>query len=800
MATQRIERLRSSLLDIQPEVCAERARYYTESMKETEAQPMILRRAKALAHTLRHMTIYVQDGELIVGNQASKPKAAPIFPEYAIDWVEKELDDFDKRPSDRFTISEEVKQELKDTLPHWEGKTNIDRVKAIAPEILFKLEESGVMSDAWVLEGGFGTLIPDYETLFQIGLNGYLDRLRDHLSSLDLLNHDDVKKINFLQAAVVVVEAILEFSKRYSTELSKLAQNETDSGRRAELKAMAEICSSVPASPPKTFWEALQFLWMVHLCIQIEGNGHSISIGRFDHYLYPFYRKDVEAGRLSRESALELVEAFFIKCNELNKIRKWSHTQFLRGYPLFQSLTLGGQTEYELDATNELSWIVLDATAELRLFAPSVSIRYHNKLPDDFLIRCVEVMNIHRGGMPAMYNDNCIIPALLYEGVTAEDVYNYALVGCAESSIPGKWGFSAVKGCHFNMAKILELALYGGVDPKTGERLCGSDRDLGSFTSFDEVMEAFISQLQFVLSHGAMLDNLNDLTHEELVPNAFVSVVIRDCVERGKSLDEGGAVYDISGAPVQGIVTAADSLAAIKKAVFEEKRITGAQLKHALETDFEDLGSEPSGPEIRQMLRNEVPKYGNDDNYVDLIAVDLMKSYAGLYEQYKCSVFGRGPIGGNYRVSTSGATAYVAFGTMVGATPDGRKAGAPLNNGVSPSNGAEINGPTAACQSVAKLPYIHMGAGNLFNLKMNPAMFENRGGCEKLASLIRSFCDLGGYHMQFNIVDADTLKNAKKHPEEYRDLMVRVAGYSAYFTTIDAALQDDIIARAEFTL
>jgi len=800
MATQRIKGIRSSLLDIKPEICAERARYYTESMKETEAQPMILRRAKALANTLRHMTIYARDGELIAGNQASKPKAAPLFPEYSMDWIVSELNEFEKRPSDPFTISEDTKEELRELLKYWVGKTNLDRVKAIVPEIVWKPQEMGLITDEWLVEGGFGNLIADYETLFKIGLNGYLKEAKDHLNSLDLLNPDDVRKINFLQAAIVTLEAVIDFAKRYSAELTKLAQSETDPGRKAELEQMAENCAQTPAGPPRTFWEALQAMFIVHDCIQIEGNGHSISIGRFDQTLYPFYKKDVEAGKLTREFALELVESFFLKCNELNKIRKWSDTEFFRGYPLFQNLMIGGQTKYGTDATNELSWIVLDATGELRLFAPSVSLRFHKKLNDDFLVRCVEVMNTHRGGMPATYNDDCIIPALLYEGVNAEDAYNYAIVGCSESSVPGKWGFSAAKGCQTNLGKVMELALRNGVDPRSGEQLCPGDGDLSTFKSFDEVMEAFKKQLKFFLEHGLMLDNLNELAHEELVPNAFVSAVIQDCIKRGKSLDEGGAVYDVSGGPAQGIATVADSLAAIKKAVFDEKWLTAAQLKHALDTDFEDMDTEPSGEEIRQMLRNRVPKYGNDDDYVDMIAIDIFKYYASIYEKFKCLRYGKGPIGGNYRINTSGVTANVAFGSVVGATPDGRKGGKPLNNGVSPSNGVEVNGPSAAIKSVAKLPYIHMGGGNIFNVKMNPKMFESREGCVKLASLIRAFCDLKGYHIQFNIVDAKTLKKAQESPEEYRDLVVRVAGYSAYFTTIDKAVQDDIISRAEFTM
>lgn len=800
MATQRIKELRSRLLDTQAEVCIERARYYTESIKETDGRPMILRRVLAFEHTLRQMTIYVRDGELIVGNQASKPKAAPIFPEYAVDWIEKELDDFDKRPCDRFVVSDDKKRELREILKYWKGKTNVERVEAIAPNTALRPQQLGIISDEWLLEGGFGNLIADYETLFKIGLNGYLKEAKAHLSSLDLLNPDDVKKIDFLEAAVIAIQAVIDFAKRYASKLSQLAREEQDTTRKAELETMAESCSWVPANPPRTFWEALQLMWFVHLCIQIEGNGHSISIGRFDQYLYPLYKSDVEQGSLNRETALELVESFFIKCNEINKIRKWTDTEFFRGYPMFQNLMVGGQTKYGLDATNELSWIVLDAAAELKLFAPSVSLRYHKKLADDFLIRCVEVINTHRGGMPAIYNDGCVIPALLYGGVAAEDAYNYAIVGCAESSVPGKWGFSAAKGSFINLAKVLELALYDGIDPKTGEQLCPGDGDLSTFKSFDEVMGAFKKQIEFYLKHSVMLDNLNELAHEELVPNAFVSAMIQDCIKRGKSLDEGGAVYDINGGPMLGTATVADSLAAIKKIVFDEGWISGAQLKHALDTNFEDISTNPSGEEIRQVLINKAPKYGNDDDYVDAIAVDFLKYYASVYEKCRCLRYGKGPIGGNYRICATGVTSNVPFGTFVGATPDGRKSGKPMNNGVSPSNGMELNGPTAAIKSVAKLPYIHMGGGYIFNLKMTPKIFEKEEGCARMASLIRAYCDLEGYQMQFNVVDAKTLRDAQEHPEEYRDLMVRVAGYSAYFTTASKEVQDDIIARAEFSL
>lgn len=787
--TARVQRLREKLLDTIPEVCAERARYVTGTYRQHEADPPVLRRAKGLAHVLDKMTIYVGEGELIVGNQASRPRAAPIFPEYSCDWIEKEIDEFAHRRADVYLVRPEVKKELlEEILPYWRGKTLYDRVMAVLPEHVKKSQEIGVISGRGNITSGDGHIIVDYSKLMKMGLGGVTAEADEMLNTLTPYDAIDARKRPFLEAVGIACRAAIRFAARYAEEAERQAAEERDPIRRAELKNIAEVCRWVPAKPPRTFHEALQSAWFIQLITQIESNGHSFSMGRLDQYTCPFYRADIDAGRLTEGQALELLECLWLKLFSVIKIRPWSHTRFGIGYPTYQNVTIGGLDRSGQDATNELSRMVLHTMRETRLTQPNVSARYHSGSPEEFLIECGRTIKMGFG-MPAMKNDEIIIPALLEKGVCAEDAYDYAIVGCVEAAVPGKWGYRNTGMAFLNMLKVLELAYNNGRDPNTGVVLSPGSGSLTDFQSFNELYDAFLKQLYFYTQCHVEMDTNGDLALEEMVPDAFCSALVSDCVARAKTIKEGGAIYDIVSGLQSGLANVANSLMAIKKRVYEEGALTLEELRHALETNFAGKG----GERVRQLLLS-APKYGNDIDEVDNLAARILSDYLQEASRYRNSRYGRGPIGGTYAGSTSNISANVPLGQPICATPDGRKARQPIAEGASPTHHTAEKGPTAIMRSVAKLPTIKMIA-QLLNLRLAPGSLDTEDGLRKLVRLLRGFQTLKGWHVQFNTVSTETLLDAQKHPEKYRDLVVRVAGYSALFVTLDKATQDDIIER-----
>jgi formate C-acetyltransferase len=735
------------------------------------------------------MTIYVGKGELIVGNQASRPRAAPIFPEYSCDWIEQEIDEFTRRQADVYLVRPEVKRELlEEILPYWRGRTLYDRVMAVLPEHVKEAQEIGVVSGRGNITSGDGHIIVDYSKLMKMGLEGIIAEAEEMLNSLSPYNAIEARKRPFLEAVGIACRAAIRFAGRYAEEAERQAAEERDPIRRAELEHIAAVCRWVPARPPHTFHEALQSAWFIQLITQIESNGHSFSMGRLDQYTYPFYRADSEAGRLTEGQTLELLECLWLKIFSVIKIRPWSHTRFGIGYPTYQNVTVGGLGRSGQDATNELSYMVLRTMRDTRLTQPNVSARYHSSSPEEFLIECGRTIKMGFG-MPAMKNDEAIIPALLEKGVRAEDAYDYAIVGCVEAAVPGKWGYRNTGMAFLNMLKVLELAYNDGRNPSTGAVLCPGSGLLTDFRSFDELYDAFLKQLYFYTQCHMEIDTYADLALEEMVPDAFCSALVSDCVARAKTIKEGGAIYDVVSGLQSGLANVANSLMAIKKRVYEEGALSLEELKHALETDFADEG----GERIRQLLLS-APKYGNDIEEVDTLAARVLSDYLKEAGNYRTSRYGRGPIGGTYAGSTSNISANVPLGQPIGATPDGRRAGKPIAEGASPTHHTVEKGPTAIMRSVAKLPTIKMIA-QLLNLRLAPGSLDTDDGLRQLAWLLRGFQALKGWHVQFNTVSTETLLDAQKHPGKYRDLVVRVAGYSALFVTLDKATQDDIIER-----
>ena len=800
--TLRTTRLRDDLLDITPTICSERARIFTDAMKLSEGQPIVLRRARAFARVLKEMTIYVRDGELLVGNQASKPRAAPVFPEYSVEWILKEFagDPYHtwERPNDVYEYDEQTKREILETIDYWRGATVYETVRSLIPDEARQAWDIAAIDDDWVTQNGFGNVLPNYENVLAEGLGGLKARAEKRIAELDLTQPGAAREKWFLEATIIGNQAVIDFAHRFAEALDRRAADEPDSARKAELETMAANCRRVPEHPPTTFWQALQATWFIHCCIQIETNGIAISFGRFDQFLWPYYERDLEAGAITRESALELVENLFIKVNEMNIFRSWEGAKFFPGYHMAINLAIGGQTPDGADASNELTYVVLDATESMRLPKPSVSLKWFERTPTDVMDRAFEVVQTHGGGMPAFYNDPGVMRMLKGLGVDSGDTWNWAPVGCIEASVPGKWDF-ACKGPRLNKAKVLEIALNRGTDPSTGVTLLPGDGDLSTFENMQDVWDAYKKQLHFFMEQQVKIEHINDEIHRLHDVNAFRSSLIEDCIGRGKALIDGGSIYSTDGGPTVGAMTAADGLAGIETALFAEHWITGEQLKHAMKTNFEDRTTTPTGEEIRQMLLLRAPKFGNDDDRADKWAVAITDYIGSTYQkEFVNSRYGLGPKIGTYSYCQSSVTANVAMGKLVGALPDGRKAGEPLNNGISPATGAERNGAAACINSVSKLPSIWFSRGAIFNMRLNPETLKNHEGRMRAYGLVKTLFESNQYHVQFNVVGTKTLRDAQAHPEKYRDLMVRVAGYSAFFAPLNKELQEDIIRRVEF--
>ncbi|WP_043600201.1 glycyl radical protein [Solidesulfovibrio magneticus] len=781
--TQRTTAALARFVDTTPTICPERAMLITESYKETEALPMVLRRAKALEKILAGMPIFIQDGELIVGNQASKPRSAPIFPEFSCKWVEAELDRLANRTADVFLISENTKAKLRQAFAYWDGKTTNEFAAAMMPPQALEAHNDVVYTVGNYFYNGVGHISVDYAKAIGQGLSGVIANARQALEALDYADAEQLKKRHFLEAVIIANQAVVDFAGRFATLAAALAADCADPIRRDELQEIARICRKVPAQPAETFHEAIQAFWFVHLVIQIESNGHSISPMRFDQYMEPYYARD--KGRVLPEKAQELLDLLWIKFAELNKVRDENSTMAFAGYPMFMNLIVGGQKRDGSDATNDLSFMCLQAAANTKLYAPSLSIRIHEGTPPALYKKAGEISRLGMG-YPAYYNDRVIIPALLARGLTREDARDYGIIGCVEPQVGGK-----TEGWHdaafFNMGKVMELALNDGVDKRTGKQIGPKSGSLETFQTFDDVMASYKTQTAYFVRLMAAADNAVDMAHGVRCPLPFLSSLVDDCIAAGKSLQEGGAHYNFTGPQGVGVANAGDCLTAIKKLVFDDRLLTLAELRQALDSDFE--GRE----DVRQMLLNRAPKYGNDDDYADAVAKEAARIYCEEVNRYT------NPRGGRFQPGLYPASANVPLGSVVAATPDGRKAWSPLADGVSPISGCDTCGPTASVLSVAKLDHEIASNGTLLNQKFHPTALEGDQGLNNLKAVTETYFQNGGFHVQYNVISRETLLEAQAQPEAYKNLVVRVAGYSAFFTALDKSLQDDIIARTEQT-
>lgn len=827
--TERIQRLVDHLYEHMPVIESARAKLLTESYKATENEPIITRRAKAFAHILRHIPIIIREDELIVGSSTLAPRGCQTYPEFSYQWLEDELDTVETRSADPFYIAEETKEELREVHKYWKGKTTSElALSYMAPEAVRAIEHN-IFTPGNYFYNGVGHVTVKYEEVLAVGYEGIIKKAEQELSECNVGDGDYAERSHFLQAVILSCQAVIEYARRYSTLAQEMAERCTDAARKEELLRIAENCSRVPAKGAQNFYEACQSFWFVQQLIQLESSGHSISPGRFDQYMYPYYKKDMENGNISREFAQELMDCIWVKLNDLNKCRDAVSAEGFAGYSLFQNLIAGGQNKEGEDVTNDLSFMCIQASMHVRLPQPSLSVRVWNGSPHEFLIKAAELTRTGIG-LPAYYNDEVIIPSLQNRGLSLEDAREYNIIGCVEPQKAGK-----TEGWHdaafFNMCRPLELVFANGEDK--GEMVGVPTGEVTEISSFEEFYNAYKKQMEYCISLLVNADNAIDVAHAKRCPLPFLSCMVDDCLKRGKSVQEGGAVYNFTGPQGFGIANMADSLFAVRKLVYEEKKVTMEEMKEALAWNFgkgldqqsvsdtaeavlrkmKDAGQKIDENTVSSILKavmnaqpgeekmkryeeihnmiEEVPKFGNDIPEVDYFARDVAYTYTKPLQNYK------NPRGGQFQAGLYPVSANVPLGGQTGATPDGRYAHTPVADGVSPSAGKDVNGPTAAATSVSRLDHFIVSNGTLFNQKFHPSALSGREGLEKFVALIRSYFDQKGMHMQFNVVDRDTLLDAQKYPEKYKHLVVRVAGYSALFTTLSRSLQDDIIRRTE---
>lgn len=782
---KRIDRLQHKMQHRKANICAERAVFYTESFKQSEGEPYIIRKAKAFSHTLENMTIYIEDDSLIFGNMASKNFGAPIYPEYSIDWVINELDQFEQRSGDIFYIDEDTKNRLKEIAPYWHGHTHEDEVLANIPEINLLAEKQHVLHRGGISMSGDGHIVPKHEKILDIGFGGIIKEAEAELKRNDLSKENS----DFYNAVIISMKGALNWIKRYACLAGKLAES-ADGQRRAELLKMASIASTLMEGKARSFYEAVEACYLVHILQMIESNGHSFCYGRFDQYIYPYYIAD---NSITKEKALEYITHFFIMNSSLNKVRPYGHTKFSQGYPLYSNLVVGGYRPDGADGTNELSYLCIEAMHLTSLAEPNFSMRYNKETPRSLLELAARL--IQTGcGMPSMFNDEIVVEAMKGLDIPEYDALDYVPIGCVETGIPGKYGHRATGMTYVNWGKVLEILLNNGTDPKSGVQLVKLNGNPGTeieFKDYAELWGKWKQLLKFYTNLAVACDHVCDESLAKYDADPFASSLVDNCMQKGKTLKNGGAKYDFVSQSNIGPCIVGNSLAVIKKLVFEEKKVTLDQLKSAMADNWQSKESR----RIQTMCRN-VPKFGNDDDYVDEIVKDVFDSYLQLLPDYETRCGEMGPELSGYTMSTSNITSYVPNGFDVGATPDGRSAGSPLNEGCSPTQGTDINGPTAVINSVAKLPNEKIAAGQLLNMRFSPQSLDGKG-LDKFVSFLEASREKKIFHNQFNVIDVKTLRAAQKNPDDYTDLIVRVAGYCAQFISLMPEAQEAIIARTE---
>ncbi|HBY57640.1 MAG TPA: formate C-acetyltransferase/glycerol dehydratase family glycyl radical enzyme [Candidatus Atribacteria bacterium] len=780
---KRIAKLREESLDTKPYISIERASLVTEAYKKYEGTvsfPVL--RALTFQHLMENKEIFIDKEELIVGERGGRPLATPTFPELCCHSLE-DLELINNREKISFVVSPEVRAiQKKEIIPYWMDRSMRTRIfKEMSPEWK-DCYKAGIFTE-FMEQRAPGHTVAD-DKIYHKGFSDFIQDIEVSLQNLDYLNDPEAyDKQEELKAMLICAKAIIRLAERYAKEALEMAEAEKNPQRKKELLKIAEVCSYVPAHPPRDFWEALQMYWFVHIGVITELNTwDSFNPGRLDQHLYPFYKKGLEEGTLTQERAKELLECFWIKFNNQPAPPKVGVTLAESGtYTDFANINNGGLKVDGSDGVNDLTYLILEVIDEMRLLQPSTNIQLSKKSPDRFLRRACEI--IRKGwGQPSVFNADEVIKEMLRQGKSIEDARCGGTSGCVETGAFGKEAY--ILTGYFNLVKVLEITLNNGVDPQTGKKIGAETGEPTRFNSFEELFQAFKNQLHHFIEIKIRGNNIIERLYATYMPAPFLSIIISDCIEKGKDYNAGGARYNTDYIQGVGIGTITDSLSAIKYHIFDHKNINMKKLIEVLKNNFN--GHE----EMRQLFLSKTPKYGNDDDYAD----NIMKLVFNAFYQ---EVDGRkNTKGGVYRINMLPTTCHIYFGSVVGATPDGRRAGEPLSEGISPVQGADRLGPTAVIKSAAKMDHIKTG-GTLLNQKFTPKLLEDEEGIIALMHLIRTYFRLNGHHIQFNVISADTLRAAQKEPEKYRNLIVRVAGYSDYFNNLGKTLQDEIISRTE---
>lgn len=780
---ERISRLRKQTFETQPSLSIERALIETRFYKENEGKyPIPVLRALNFLEICKQKTIYIGDDELIVGERGPAPKAVPTFPELTCHSVE-DLQILNSRELQRYTISQEdIDTYAREVIPYWKGRTQRERIFNHVPEEWRKAYENGMFTEFMEQRAPGHTSLD--KKVYQYGLLDLKERIAGELKKLDFQNDPEATdRQEELTAMSISCDAAILFAERHADLAEQMAAEEKNPQRAAELRKIAEVCRWVPAHAPRTYWEAIQMYWFVHLGTITELNGwDAMNPGHFDQHLAPFYEKEVAEGSLTRDEAKELMSCFFVKVNNHTAPPKVGITAKESGtYNDFTNLNIGGIRADGRDGVSEVSYIMLEVVEELHILQPGSSIHISARTPDRFLKAGCNV--IRKGhGYPSVFNPDVYVQELVRQGKTLEDAREGGCSGCIEVGAFGKEAY--VLTGYLNVPKILEVTLHNGVDPVSGEKVGIETGDPTSFRTYDELYAAFLLQLNYFVDMKVRVSNYIDRMFAKYAPAPFLSLFIDDCIAKGKDYYNAGARYNTTYIQCTGLGTITDSLSSIKKHIFEDKRFTMQEMLYAIDSNFEDM--EP----MRQTILNRTPFFGNNDPYADEIAVQV---YNDLYD----AIEGRPNTKGEcFHLNMLSTTCHVYFGKVMNATPNGRMAHRAISDGTSPSHGADRNGPSAVIQSLGKLDQAKSG-GTLLNQRFLPSLLKKEEDINKLASLIRSYFALGGHHIQFNIVDTQTLLDAQKRPEEYRDLLVRVAGYSDYFNDMNEDLQADVIMRTE---
>lgn len=782
MLNERLLRMRNKYFDTTPSITAERLVLATEAHQKFAGDAIPIFRAKIARYVMENMTALVMDDELIVGTPTNVYRGANLFPEYTSSkWLIEDIDDFPVRKTDPYKIKPEDREKILETLKYWDGKA----IEDLAPEILPDYIENARKNDLISIgcrNGVSGETTPNHKKFLKNGLNGFIEECKSNIAEVKGGTKEKQERVDFWKACITFSEGLITYAHRLADESERQAFACKDAIRKAELFQIAENCRVVPQSPPRNFQQALQMIWFIQVAFHIEAPTTACGFGRFDQYMYPYYQADLEAGKITKEEALELTECFYLKCCEVYEVRDKWYSKSFAGYPMWEILMVGGQTTDGKDATNDLSYLCLDAASDLQTTQPVLAVRVFDGTPPALIKKGAEMV---QAGManPGFFNDDAAIPMTLGKGCTIEEARDWAIVGCIQPAPGGGTTDGSPDAGYVNAPKVLELVLHNGKDPKTGEQMGLATGDPKDFKNIEELTEAVKKQLLYFYK---MIKDGYDLMvpyHMLRLPVIFASMAMDGCIESGKSVQEGGTKYNTSGMFITGASNLADSLVAIEEVVYNDKTVSMDELIAALENNF--AGEE----RLRQLLINKPPKFGNDNEHVDYVARDILGFIADTVQQWDDSRQGK------YSFCNLSQTVNISHGEVCGATPDGRLAGQPYCDNSSPTMGRDISGPTATVKSVAAIDQKKFHDGALFNIRFDPKGIEGDKGIQIIEGVIKTYFDQGGEHIQINVVDDETLRKAQEKPEDYKGLMVRVAGYMAYFTELDKAAQDTIIYR-----